>query len=301
MGLALRRIARGVRFRYAAGTSIAQRCAIDRDLAGGAVQFVIDKSYLQGAPTETVQRLCEEHTVLFTETLFYELLTTDKSKRNACFAKLSVKDTPVTLIPRPGPLLRYENEHRRAASPLIDHRVADTFRFNQEFASGTFQHPPNERTALAEWEQEVEREVETIHEVATGISAWCPSLRTVSDQERPTACEDLKHQACANPDVVRNVYRSLALESFACASLLDPSWVLFRWIQSRLLFALDYIARYGFAVRDEVPSRIEHDIHDIQYVLFGCLCGALATDDHDIMRNFRLACPKGTLLSLKIS
>lgn len=262
------------------------------------MQIVIDKSYLQGAPTETVQRLCHEHTVLFTETLLYELLTTDESeKRNACFAKLSVKDTPVTLIPRPGPLLRYENEHRRAASPLIEHRVADTIRFNQEFASGTFQHPPNERTALAEWQQEVEREVETFHEVATGVSAWCPSLRAVSDQERPTACKELKHQACADPEVVRNVYRSLALESFACASLLDPSWVLFRWIQAHLLYSLDYIARYGFADLEKIPKRVEHDIHDMQYVLFGCLCGALATWDSKMRHNFEAACPEGTVIS----
>jgi hypothetical protein len=63
-----------------------------------------------------------------------------------------------------------------------------------------------------------------------------------------------------------------------------------------LLFALDYVSRYGFSALAEIPKRVEHDLHDIQYVLFGALCGALATRDEDIACNFTLACPEGTLL-----
>lgn len=37
------------------------------------------------------------------------------------------------------------------------------------------------------------------------------------------ACEDLKRQACGDTEVVRKVYRTLGLEGFPCASLLDPS------------------------------------------------------------------------------
>ncbi len=262
------------------------------------MEIVIDKSYLQGATTECVRSLCEEHNVLFTEALLYELLTTKESVRNACFAKFPEKENPVTLIPRAGPLLRYENKHLRAASPLIDHRVKARFRFNPRLATGTFQHAPSEETALVdEWRRQVQREVETFHEVATGVSAWCPRLRTVSGEELYIGCEDLKRQACTDPDVVRNVYRSLGLEGFACPPLLDPSWVLFRWIQAHLLFSLDYIARHGFADLEKIPKRVEHDIHDIQYFLFGCLCGGLATKDQGIMQNFRLACSEGTVLS----
>ncbi len=261
------------------------------------MEIVIDKSYLHGASTETVRRLCEEHNVLFTEALFYELLTTEASERDACFAKFPEKENPVTLIPRAGPVLRYENKHLRAASPLIDHRIKVDFRFNSGFTTGTFQHSPDEETALAEWRQDVKREVEKFHEIATGVSAWCPRLRTVSGEELSIGCEDLKRQACTDPDVVRNVYQSLGLEGFAYPPLLDPSWVLFRWIQAHLLFSLDYIARHGFADLEKIPKRVEHDIHDIQYFLFGCLCGGLATKDKDIVQNFRLACSEGTVLS----
>ena len=262
------------------------------------MEIVIDKCYLQGASPENVSSLCEEYNVLFTQALLYELLTTEEeSVRNACFAKFPEKENPVTLIPRAGPLLRYENKHLRAASPLIDHRIKVDFRFNPRLTTGTFQHSPDEKTALAEWGQDVKREVETFHEVATGVSAWCPRLLTVTGEELKIGCENLKRQACTDPAVVRNVYRSLDLEGFACASLLDPSWVLFRWIQAHLLFSLDYISRYGFADLDKIPRRVEHDVHDLQYVLFGCLCGALATRDSDIRHNFQLACPEGTVIS----
>jgi hypothetical protein len=63
-----------------------------------------------------------------------------------------------------------------------------------------------------------------------------------------------------------------------------------------LLFGLDYIRRYGFADLAAVPKRLEHDVHDLQYALFGTLCGALATKDTEVEQNFRLACPGGALL-----
>jgi len=260
------------------------------------VEIVIDKSYLQGSSAEVIGGLCETQTVLFTETLFYELLTTDESARKACFAKFPASENPVVLIPHAGQLFRYEIEHRRAASPLIHHRLPWEFRFNAELASGVFYHPPNEEEALAKWRLAVEHEARTFHEVATSVSTWCPGLRTVSGPALRTACEELKQQACTDANVVRRVYGSLGLDDFPSASSLDPSWALFRWVQAHLLFSLDHISRYGFADLGHTPERVEHDFHDIQYVIFGSLCGAIATRDKAIASNFSLACPTGTCL-----
>lgn len=259
------------------------------------MQVVIDKSFLQGASADRLRGLCAEHTVLFIETLLYELLTTEEEAvRRACFAKLPERSDTVVLIPRTGPLFRHEMEHQRPASPLTDHRVQAAF---QSLVTGVFSRPLDEQPALAEWRLEVQREVETFHQVATGVSAWCPALLDARGPLLSTACDDLKRQACTDADVVRRVYQSLGLEGFPCASLLDPSWALFRWVQMHLLFGLDYIRRYGFADLAAVPGRLEHDVHDLQYALFGALCGALATNDGDIARNFKMACPEGALLT----
>ena len=166
------------------------------------MQIVIDKSYLQGVATEAIQRLCEEHTVLLTETLFYEILTATESVQRACFAKLSVRENPVVLIPCVGPLLHYEIEHRQAAFPLIDYRLPFTVEFNPQLSTGTFRHPLTEEETLAQWRKEVQHEVETFHLGATEVAAWCPELRELSSDARRTACEDLKQQTGVDVDAV---------------------------------------------------------------------------------------------------
>lgn len=257
---------------------------------------VIDKSYLQGTSTEKVRSLCGEHTVLFIEALLYELLTSEnEAVRTACLAKFPENaGDAIVLIPRVGPLFRYEMQHQRPASPLIDHRVDATL---EALVAGVSSRPLDEQGTLAEWRQEVQREVDTFRQVATGVSAWCPALLDAPSAVLSSACDDLKRQACSDADVVRKVYRGLELDGFPCAELLDRSWALFRWVQMHLLFGLDYIRRYGFADLAAVPRRIEHDIHDLQYALFGALCGALATKDAGVASNFAIACSDGVVLS----
>lgn len=259
------------------------------------MDVVIDKSYLQGAPADKLRALCCEHTALFTETLLYEVLTTDEDTvRAACFEKLLRTNRAVVLIPCTGPLFRYEIERQRPAWPLTDHRIDATF---ESLVAGVFSRPLDEQPALTQWQQKVRHEVETFREVATGVSAWCPALRDAPGSALNSGCDELKRQACADPDVVRRVYRSLGLDGFPDASLLEPSWALFRWVQMHLLFGLDYIRRYGFADLAAVPKRVEHDVHDLQYALFGTLCGALATKDAGVAENFAMACPKGVVFS----
>ncbi len=257
------------------------------------MEIVIDKSYLQGASPDKIRGLCAEHTVLFIETLLYELLTTEAAVQRTCFGKLSKENDNVIVVPCTGPLFRHEMERQRPASPLIDHRVQITF---QSLVDGVFSRPLNQHPALAKWRLEVQREIDTFHQVAIGIAEWCPALLNAPGQVLSEACDDLKRQACSDVDVVRKIYRSLNLEGFPCAALLDSSWALFRWVQMHLLFGLDYIRRYGFADLAAVPKRLEHDVHDLQYALFGTLCGALATKDTEVAQNFKLACPDGTVL-----
>lgn len=266
---------------------------VDVAHAQDVMEIVIDKSYLQSASTDKIRSLCAEHTVLFVETLLYELLTTETAVQRTCFNKLSEENDNVIVVPCTGPLFRHEMDCQRPASPLIDHRVQIPF---QDLVDGVFSRPLNQHTALAKWRLEVQREIDTFHQVATGIAEWCPELLKAPGQVLSEACNDLKRQACTDADVVRRIYRSLDLEGFPCAMLLDTSWVLFRWVQMHLLFGLDYIRRYGFADLAAVPKRLEHDVHDLQYALFGTLCGALATKDTEVAQNFKLACPDGAVL-----
>jgi hypothetical protein len=91
------------------------------------MEIVIDKSYLQGASPDKIRDLCAEHTVLFIETLLYELLTTEAVVQRTCFDKLSEENDNVIVVPCTGPLFRHEMKCQRPASPLVDHRVQITF------------------------------------------------------------------------------------------------------------------------------------------------------------------------------
>lgn len=257
------------------------------------MEIVIDKSYLQGASPHEIRGLYAEHTILFIETLLYELLTTETAVQRTCFDKLSEGNDKVVIVPCTGPLIRYEMESQQPASPLIGHQVQITF---QSMVDGVLSRPLNEHPALAKWRLEVQREIDMFHQVARGIAEWCPALLNASGHVLSEACDDLKRQACVGVEVVSKIYRSLDLEDFPHATLLDSSWVVFRLVQMHLLFGLDYVRRYGFADLVEVPKRLEHDIHDVQYALFGTLCGALATRDKEVAQNFKLACPDGTLM-----
>lgn len=200
------------------------------------------------------------------------------------------------LIPCIGPLIRYEVERQAAASPILDHRIAFSYRFNPRLRDRTFHHSAYEESILHQSQSDVGEKVSRFNDVATSVSVWCPSLKSVCGEALKIACEDLKGQACRDPEVIRMIYRDISPVGFPPASLLGPSWALFRWVQAKLLFSLDHIGRYGISELPNVPRRIEHDIHDIEYLLFGALCGALATRDKDIGVNFLLCCPEGKLV-----
>ena len=259
------------------------------------MQIVIDKSYLQSTSTEKFRVRFADDTILFTESLLYELLTTKlETVRHACFTKLSQTNGSIKIMPSTGPLFQHEMAHQRPAYPLIDHALSTTF---EDLVTGVSSCPLDERPALGQWKQEVQREGETFDMVAKSLAEWCPDLTSAKGLVLRQACGELKQQACSDADVVRRIYTSLGLEDFPCAALIDPVWTMFRWVQMHILFGLDHISRYGFENLTGIPKRLEHDVHDLQYALFGTLCGGLATTDRDIAQNFTLACPRGSLFS----
>ncbi len=259
------------------------------------MQLVIDKSYLQGTSAENLQAHVSHHTILFPESLLYELLTTEREAvRRTCLTKLTHINGSIKLLPSTGPLFQHEIVHQQPAYPVIDHTLPITF---QDLVAGVASCPLDEQLALGQWKLEVRREVEAFDLVAKSLAEWCPELKTAKRSVLGQACGELKEQACTDADVVRRIYGSLGLEDFPRASLIDPAWITFRWVQMHILFGLDHISRYGFGNLDGIPKRVEHDVHDFQYALFGTLCGGLATTDLGIKQNFRLACPYGFLLS----
>ena len=101
--------------------------------------IVLDKSYLQGASPDKIISLCDEHTVMMPDVLFYELTTTKEDSMRDCFNKFPNRDNPVELIPNIGSLLKYEWEMHKSCVPLYERRERITFRFNRRLREGRYQ------------------------------------------------------------------------------------------------------------------------------------------------------------------
>ena len=73
--------------------------------------IVIDKSFLHGASKDSLQSLFQNHRILMTFVNFYELLTTDVSKRAKCFKRLPKGENPVALVESIDLIRRWEFEN----------------------------------------------------------------------------------------------------------------------------------------------------------------------------------------------
>jgi hypothetical protein len=252
---------------------------------------VLDKSYLQGATSHEVRSLCEDNVVLMIETLFYELLTADEEERAWCFRKLP-GENPVALLPRPGPLIRYEIANGKAAHPLTEHTLKIPFTFNLDASLDD----EEQRRHLADWETSIVKQQDDFPAMARMIRPWfdCDFL-SMQETERRAECDMLK--ATVSEDHVRAVYRDNTGDDFPSHELLDPTWVLYRWFQARVIACLDFVARYGFSNSKFSQKKLENDLHDTEYLTLAPLAGGLATRDKLLASNFKLICPDGRIIS----
>jgi len=122
------------------------------------VPVVLDKSFLDGAPTASVQSLCDNYSVLLTEELFYELITTRRESRRRCFAKFPDRTDPVCLIPSVGFLLTFEREHHAASTPVAQHRIEEAFQFNKKLRDGSYVLEGEVLASTENWQAQVRRD-----------------------------------------------------------------------------------------------------------------------------------------------
>ena len=85
-------------------------------------EIILDKSYLDGATSQEINRLCKEYRVLMPDVLLYELTTTTETSRQRCFNKIPTTRKPVEIIPNVGTLLRYELNNLKPCTPLYGRR-----------------------------------------------------------------------------------------------------------------------------------------------------------------------------------
>lgn len=263
---------------------------------------VLDKCYLQGAPTEEVRELSRSHRLVMSDALFYELLTGDEPGRSRCFAKLPQTENPVELVNHVGTLIKLEIATHRPAGKPSTHREDIGFKLNPELRTGSYQLPLEAQTAISEQLEQLRSDAESFVEKARTINSFFPEL-LIGDREAQSNARVKAEQAIVEPRAIKEFYAQFESPdistTFPPSEDVDESWAIYRWIQVQMLFGLDMYFRYNGKIPHDVVAvsfrSIEHDVLDAQMLMLGCLEGAFATRENKLIRWWKLLCPQGEL------
>ncbi len=263
---------------------------------------ILDKCFLQGSKKSRIQTLATCRRLVLSEALFYELLTSSEPVRSRCFSKFPQIENPVDLVSHIGTLMRIEMDTQLPSGKPSSHREESQFRLNPALLESDYQLPEEAQEAVDEQTAQLTSDVQLFIERAATVNSFFPDLLKGSHAQRERARAEAE-QAIAEPGALSVFYATLepppGERPLPCASLVDESWALYRWLQVQLLFAVDLYVRY----QGHIPQtfgratyeKLEHDVLDAQVLMLGCLEGAIATRERKLIRWWRLLCPDGAL------
>lgn len=269
------------------------------------MEIVLDKSYLDGAPTASVRSLCEHFDALLSDELFFELMTTEPLSQKRCFSKLPDRENPVGLVPNVGFLLRFEREHQRSCAPLAQHRIPDRYVFHKKLREGSFVCEGEVLDNLNAWRTRVEADTKEFVERCQVVHQFFPELNGIEWKDFPAAVTEARKKIATDDDFVREIYASFLDEAAPpdapSPGLLTGDWAWFRWVQCQILAALRIFQKHQGRF-PETPSsdflrRAEHSMLDVYYVILGALSGGIATLDSEIREDFLAIRPDAAMVS----
>lgn len=261
------------------------------------MDVVIDKSVLQGGSKDRLQSLFENHRVLMTQALFYELLTTEPAERARCFRRIPAIENPVVLVYNVGPILRWEVKYHRPLSNICDMTINERFQFNPGLLNEDFDMGEEQARHLEKWRKEMSVSVSDFADHCRKVTVRFPELRGYRPGTNTMQIEEIKKRVCTEPGFVRELYSGGEGGTWPTAEEIDERWAIYRWLQIRVLASLDYFRKYGERDVSSETTKVENEYLDLEYCLVGCLVGAIATQDDGMSTRFLALHPSGKVLS----
>lgn len=145
------------------------------------------------------------------------------------------------------------------------------------------------------WNKEVSTAVGSFAEHCSKITVRFPELKGYQPGKNTADIEKINNRICTDTGFVRQLY-SGQKRGWPTADEIDERWALYRWLQIRVLAALEYFRKYGERNASLATVNIEHDYRDLEYCLVACMVGALATSDKGIATRFLALHSSGILL-----
>ena len=262
--------------------------------------LVLDKSFLQGASKKFIEKLCSHHQVIMPEVLLMEILTTDEKDMHSCIAKFPNTVNPVNLIPNVGTLIRYEVINKKPCTPIESQFINETFILNKNFVLSQEQ-----LSILSNWEDEVSTDSFRFIQKAVITQGWFPELQEYKPGISISKIEEAMGKVANNSNFVKEIYaqihneiRKMDDQPWPNESTINQDWAIYRYHQVHLLYALEYIRRYGFSVPNEIKKKLENFRIDIDYCVIGALSDGLLTNDNLLVQLYTIICPKKRVIKL---
>lgn len=228
--------------------------------------IVIDKSYAHSSSAMRLMQLSEEFTILVPSAFFYEVARTELYKR-----RLAIHEFPDFQMLHIPSLLRMESESRQPLAQ-IDYQA---HLFNPDFVSG--------RRPFSEEEEEIIESYES-DPLSKNIGFWKQVLRCgvygFSESEMRVVIHGSVEeftQVCLELCDEQRVQAIAKGLSIPIADDIDERWLYFRYLQAKFIYGLCLHRSHGGQGTVPKEDDLEHDIHDLEYLILGLHAGCLAT------------------------
>lgn len=254
--------------------------------------ILIDKSWVQGANVSALTNVAARHRLLMPEVLFYELLTTKDKEQSGCFGRLSVVQSSISLLCGISDLLRYESEVGKPAVPLRERCISHDISFHPEASKSGYPFS-DEQIRVIEAER-AEREgpgLQGTKEMSSVVSGWFPDLKGLPPGSPRERIEPYLKRVARDTQMVRDIYGAIRAPGMPEPSVLDGDWAFFRYMQVRLVGALEYIRRFGDRNKDAMGRKIPNFFLDQEYLVPALLADGLASSDGEMQTFYELLGP----------
>lgn len=182
------------------------------------------------------------------------------------------------------------------------------FEFNEKLLDSSYELPLQAARSLEHQGLELSSELYQIIELSkTSEELFGPLL--VGSQEDQDRARYQAEQLITNCEAVIDFFGQLESPDhtlpYPPKHKVNANWAFIRWLQAKMLFALDIYLRYRGQIDDQlsprVLERLEHDLHDMQHLALGVLEGAFATNERKLQRWWQLLMPNGQLISTNLA
>jgi hypothetical protein len=259
--------------------------------------LVIDKDFLQGSRLETIQQLAIEHQLIMTHGLFFELLTGEPEERAKCFSHLPKVENPLLRCEPTGKLIQNEIASKRPSSSS-DYFLSKDFHFNPNMCRPDYNIESVHPKALAEWRQQNNARVQAFLSNAQTLPHLFPGIiKDTGHGIIGRLVQDTIMRLSTNHSEIKRVFELIRSTEYPSPEEIDDQWVLFRDLQTQLLYLLRYLLDFGVSPIAINFENIEHDLHDMECCVIGSFTMKIATRDKKLKGMYEKICPKGEIVS----